>query len=86
MKWMDSSFARWEVEGEAQQRISGALREAQQRRLARLARGAGPRPRQGSGLTSAHTGLQRLAGRAQAGFTAMRSLLERTPKPQQEWS
>lgn len=73
MNWMDASFARWEVEGETQQRINGALRDAQQRRLARLAQGAGSKPRNKGVLSFAHTGLQRLAGRAEATLTVVQS-------------
>jgi hypothetical protein len=73
VNWMDASFARWEVEGETQQRINGALREAQQRRLARLAQGAGSKPRSAGVLSFAHAGLQRLAGRAEVKLTAVQS-------------
>jgi hypothetical protein len=59
--WKDSTFARWEVVGEAQARIKGAQREADQRRLAKLARGAGKGTAYGSLLSSALAGLQRLA-------------------------
>ncbi len=62
--WIDSTFARWEVVGEAQARIKGAQREAEQRRLAKLARGNETRTAYGSLLNSALVGLQRLAGGA----------------------
>lgn len=71
MNWMDASFARWEVAGETQQRINGALREAQQRRLARLAQGAGYKSRNKGVLSFAQTRLQQLASRPQAKFTAV---------------
>jgi hypothetical protein len=71
MNWMNASFARWEVEGETQQRINGALREAQQRRLARLVQGDGSKPRSGGVLSLAHAGLQRLASRAEVKLTAV---------------
>lgn len=73
MNWMDASFARWEVEGETQQRINGALHEAQQRRLARLAQAAGSKPRSRGVLSLAHTGLQRLASRAEVKLAAVQS-------------
>ena len=63
--WIDSSFARWEVEGEAHQRIKNALREAEQRRLAKRARNAEKGPVFGSLLSSAVAGLQRLASGAE---------------------
>lgn len=37
--WMKSQFARWEVEGQVEERIQRALREGEQWRLARMARG-----------------------------------------------
>lgn len=73
MDWMNASFARWEVEGETQQRINGALHEAQQRRLARLAQGAGSKPRNWGILSFAHTGLQQLANRAEVKFITAQS-------------
>jgi hypothetical protein len=74
--WMDSTFARWEVEGEAQERIKGMQREADQRRLARLAQSAEARYTHGSLLSSAIAGLQRLASRAQASLQSARSWVE----------
>jgi hypothetical protein len=38
--WMDSSFASWEVEGQVRERVSNALRNAEQGRLLRPARDA----------------------------------------------
>jgi hypothetical protein len=63
--WMDASFDRWEVEGEAQVRIRGLQREADQRRLARLAR-SGEAKHMFAGVVSvAVAGLQRLASSAE---------------------
>lgn len=63
--WMDASFARWEVEGEAQVRINGALREADQRRLARLARSGEARHTLAGVVSVVVSGLQRLASSAE---------------------
>jgi hypothetical protein len=63
--WKDSTFARWEVAGEARERIKAAHREAEQRRLAKLARGAGTRTTSGSLLSSALAVLEWLASSAQ---------------------
>jgi hypothetical protein len=63
--WIDSSFARWEVEGEARQKIKDAQREAAQRRLAKLARNAREETTYANLLSSAIAGLQRLASGAE---------------------
>jgi hypothetical protein len=60
--WLDASFDRWEVEGEARQRIKGAQREADQRRLAKLVRNGREGTSYMSWLSAAMVGLQRLAG------------------------
>jgi hypothetical protein len=63
--WMDSSFARWEVEGEAEVRIKGAQHEADQRRLARLARSGEAEHTLAGVVSAAVAGLQWLASRAE---------------------
>jgi hypothetical protein len=63
--WMDSSFARWEVEGEARERIKGAQREADQRRLARLARSGEVEHTLAGVVSAAVVVLQRLASRVE---------------------
>lgn len=64
--WMDSSFARWEVEGETRERIKAAHREADQRRLAGLSRDHGTVQIHARLLAVVQGGLQKLASRAQA--------------------
>ena len=64
--WMDSTFARWEVEGEAQERIKAAHREADLRRLAQQARGTGTVQVHARLLAAAQARLQRLTSRTQA--------------------
>lgn len=65
--WMNSRFAQWEVEGEVRQRVSGALHEWEQERLARAARSTGVEHNHGNVLSSIYGRLGRLVGRAVAG-------------------
>ena len=62
--WMHMSGARWEVEGRVEERINHALREAEQARLVRAARGARKRRTFGEILINARAMLRTASLRA----------------------
>lgn len=62
--WMKMGFARWEVEGRAEERINNALREAEHARLVRTARGAKTRSTLGDVVNCARAILRAASLRA----------------------
>lgn len=80
--WMNTSCADWAVEAEVRDRISSAMHEAEQGRLARTAQSAGRRNGFGSRLSAIRAGLSLVACRATASFQGLWPWVDGVSTPQ----